>query len=430
MTASFKSRFRFKFLTLLLSFLIIASSASTDYNTSYNNSNVYAQTTSIARRYIRSLEGDDNDHSGHDHDQEAEASSSTSKPWGQMIGFTLLINLATLSGVVFFLPLKKCGDVNSKHWLDVLIPSFASGALLATSVFLVIPEGMFLIQKYLNEQQEASDNHDGHEGHNHVRWLQEDDHDDHSGEFTPDAIWRFGAALLGGFMLPMILEMIFPTHHHDHDHDHHHYRPHHPVETETAVEKFQDEENSDETKNAEDKAQNEENEEQEIETNKPLILSIVIGDAFHNFCDGIFVAIGLAQCDSTTAYTIVGITLYHEIAQEIADYFLLTKHAGLKPFYALLLNFIAGLSVMMGGIVVLASDVSDLLIGVVLSLAAGVYTYIATCECLPRVTAAVRGRKERLGSIVVFVVGVVPIGLALLNHSHCDAGEGHEGHNH
>lgn len=153
--------------------------------------------------------------------------------------------------------------------------------------------------------------------------------------------------------------------------------------------------------------------------NYSLTISILIGDSFHNFCDGIFVGVAFMLCDNATAITIVMITLYHELAQELADFFLLTRHAGLTVTNALILNFMAGLSVVVGGIIVLSVEVSDLAIGVILSLASGVYLYIATSECIPRVNAIVDTNKERLITVVSFIIGAVPIGLALLNHSHC-----------
>lgn len=156
-----------------------------------------------------------------------------------------------------------------------------------------------------------------------------------------------------------------------------------------------------------------------IVINWPLVLSILIGDAFHNFCDGVFIGIAFLGCDTDTAITIMLITLYHEIAQELADYFLLTKHANLAPLRALLLNFIAGLSVILGGLLVLALEISDLTIGVILALAAGVYIYIAACECLPRVNLVVETWKERASTIPIFLLGTIPVGLALINHSHC-----------
>jgi zinc transporter ZupT len=159
----------------------------------------------------------------------------------------------------------------------------------------------------------------------------------------------------------------------------------------------------------------------------PLALSILIGDAFHNFCDGVFVGIAFKRCTSSIAMTIVGVTLYHEIAQELADYFLLTRHAGLTKFNALLLNFLAGLSVVLGGLLVLVVDFNDLALGVLLGLASGVYLYIAACECLPRVTSVVSSGKDWAFLISMFALGAIPIGLTLINHTHCEA-EGHDDH--
>ena len=113
------------------------------------------------------------DHDGEDHDEDHDEDNQ--KPWGLVIGFTILVNLATLSGVLLFLiPVlsrKACAWVRSVfynealpettssqedpekkdeggNFLDIAIPSFASGALLATSVFLIIPEGLYIIQSY------------------------------------------------------------------------------------------------------------------------------------------------------------------------------------------------------------------------------------------------------------------------------------------
>jgi zinc transporter ZupT len=161
----------------------------------------------------------------------------------------------------------------------------------------------------------------------------------------------------------------------------------------------------------------------------PLALSILIGDAFHNFCDGVFIGVAFSGCGTATALTIVGVTLYHEIAQELADYFLLTRHAGLPKFKALLLNFCAGLSVVLGGLIVLAFDMSNLTLGVLLALASGVYLNISASECLPRASAVSSTAQHRVLSLAMFLAGAIPIGLTLINHTHCDAhGDEHEDH--
>jgi len=116
-------------------------------------------------------ETEDTDHHDVDHDDEDDHN----KPWGLMIAFTLLlVNLVTLTGVLFLIPMlsgKARTWVKSVFWnnmvpdpaphshdpekkkgrgnfQDIAIPSFASGVLLAMAVFLVIPEGLYLIRKY------------------------------------------------------------------------------------------------------------------------------------------------------------------------------------------------------------------------------------------------------------------------------------------
>jgi zinc transporter ZupT len=384
--------------------------------------------TRSRRRFLNETIDDDDHNHDHDHDHDNETKK---KKWGEVIGLTLIVNLATLSGVLFFIPLlsrKARAWVKSVCWsdavptphppvapdqdeelarkthiLDLIVPSFASGALLATAVFLIIPEAIALIQSYVG----------GHEEEEAVRFLaiegevDAEVHDEHEGEITPDAIWRFGASLLAGFLLPLLIEAVAASFRHK-DGD----------QCNTTDQTIKDDIEAKTTENP-----------TPVETKVKwgLVTTIIVGDAFHNFCDGIFIGVALSLCSRTTAYTIMAITLYHEIAQELADYFLLTKHAGLKPLHALSLNFVSGLSVLLGGIAVLVSPISDLVIGVLLSIASGVYIYIAACECMPRVQAVLRSSTDRIVSIMMFIIGAVPIGLALLNHSHCEA-ESHADH--
>ena len=117
----------------------------------------------------------------------------------------------------------------------------------------------------------------------------------------------------------------------------------------------------------------------------------------------------------------IGITFYHEIAQEFADYFLLTRCAGLKPLKAFSLNFLTGLAGVVGGILVLIMDFSEMSLGVLLGLGSGVYLHIATCECLSRVDKLISSPMDGFIMISSFIIGVIPLGLTLLGHAHCDA---------
>lgn len=153
--------------------------------------------------------------------------------------------------------------------------------------------------------------------------------------------------------------------------------------------------------------------------NKQLCASILLGDAFHNFADGLFIGAAFKSCSSSVAVSIILVTLFHEIAQELADFILLTRYAGLSIIKACVLNFVSGLSVMLGGIVFLASDPSDEATGILLAMAGGVYVNIAACETLPRLDQIVKGRMDRVWILVSVIIGTIPIGLVLLNHQHC-----------
>mmetsp|Transcript_3287 Transcript_3287/g.3832 ORF Transcript_3287/g.3832 Transcript_3287/m.3832 type:complete len:426 (-) Transcript_3287:180-1457(-) len=369
----------------------------------------------------RRAEGDE-DHADEDHedhkDEDHDDEDHESKPWGQVIGFSFVVNLATLSGVLLlaFPAIRK--DLTNRNavgnkCLNIWVPAFAAGALFATVVFLILPETLPLIDAGLGAS--AHDDHDDHgdedhgnEGHDRLRFLAEEDHgEDHDEhvEFSVGAMWRFGAALMGGYMLPLLFAVLFPIHSHS-------------IPTVEAVE---------EEKFAEDNVEAAEaaaGDHKQI--NYPLVLSLFFGDFFHNFSDGVIIGTAFLGCDNRMAYTIVGVTLYHELAQEIADFFLYTRHGGLTVIQALIVNFVSGLSVLFGGITILASGVGELENGILLAASCGLYTYIATTECMPAANAACKNPTDRVYSMLAFTLGVVPIGLTLINHSHC----GHDDHDH
>lgn len=153
--------------------------------------------------------------------------------------------------------------------------------------------------------------------------------------------------------------------------------------------------------------------------NYRLAASLFVGDLLHNFADGIFIGTAFNLCDRSVAIAVAAATVYHELAQELADYFLLTEHCGIPPVKALILNFLCGLSVVFGVILILALDVSNMATGCILAVSAGVYVHVAASECIPRIEKELKTFKDRAVSILCFVIGAVPIGLVLLNHGHC-----------
>merc|ERR1711935_872434 len=103
------------------------------------------------------------------------------KPWAEVIVTSLIVNLATLIGVVFvgamwlvkkFFPGWEADKATSILWIEVLIPMFACGALLATTFFILFPESYLMVLAQFTEI-------DPHAGHDHRRILASDDDEPH-----------------------------------------------------------------------------------------------------------------------------------------------------------------------------------------------------------------------------------------------------------
>merc|ERR1719316_2392085 len=92
-----------------------------------------------------------------------------------------------------------------------------------------------------------------------------------------------------------------------------------------------------------------------------VLCGILLGDFMHNLVDGIFIGAAFVGCNNQVGWTIVAATIYHELAQEVSDYLVLTDpmQGNLKPVTALALNFVSGLSVVLGAIIVVGAAPGD-----------------------------------------------------------------------
>ena len=163
-----------------------------------------------------------------------------------------------------------------------------------------------------------------------------------------------------------------------------------------------------------------------------FLLALILGDFFHNFTDGIFIGAAF-QCNTSLAWKIVAVTVAHEIPQELADFAVLRTAMGFSTAKALAYNVVSGSSVMLGGVAVMAAEVSNLDTGMLLAYGAGNYIYCATVHMFSQ------GSKDfavEIKKLLVFIVGAVAIGLILLDHEHCEAegaaaaADPHAGHDH
>ena len=296
---------------------------------------------------------------------------------------------------------------------------------------------------------------DDHSEHGR-RFLQEEGHEGHDDSSESQNAAKFGCAILGGFLLPLVFAILF---HHDKPNDtkspssammgdEESCESCNPLNVETGVSTTSlpamtdDEKKPPQDKHAEncdicaegDEGENKgehtpsrvvssgQNQAPQLghqEVDRSLCASILLGDAFHNFADGVFIAAAFKSCSAGTAISIVLVTLFHEIAQELADFVLLTRYAGLSILKACVLNFLSGLSVCLGGVIFLATNPTPMTTGILLAMAGGVYFNIAACETIPRLEKIIKNRRDRVVTLLAVIVGTIPIGLILLDHRHC-----------
>jgi zinc transporter ZupT len=377
------------------------------------------------------------------------------KPWGDVVLASLAVQVITFSGLLLVAFSAICHNKGQTvaHLQSFLVPAFAAGALGATTVFLLIPEALLLLQAgtaegHAEESHAAEGNstveEEGHEGHDHLlflrRFLEEHAEEEHAEEEENSSyMWMFGVAVLAGFLLPVLISTFFPSVD--------------PAECEVCAATAQEQDKLAGIDEIEEEEDNNSYPKSNMETvdmnceegvcghspsdhnapktpthgvrNWSLVASISVGDALHNFTDGVFLGNAFLLCGRSVAYTMVATTIYHELAQEISDLGLLTNHCGLPLWLALVINFFTGSSTLIGALLVLSLDISEKATGIFLAMSAGVYVNIFACECMPRVQEQLKSPSRTLQFLVSFALGAVPIGLVLLNHGHCEEGHDH-----
>ncbi len=109
---------------------------------------------------------------------------------------------------------------------------------------------------------------------------------------------------------------------------------------------------------------------------------ILIGDAFHNFADGVVIA-GAFLVDTRLGVIATLAVMAHEIPHEVGD-FMILLNAGFTRRRAFIFNLISGLSAVLGGVIgyfVLAK--MEALLPYALATAAASFIYIALSDLLP-----------------------------------------------
>jgi zinc transporter ZupT len=304
------------------------------------------------------------------HELPEEVEAEVPRPWGIAIGAAIIVNLVTFTGVVFVVP--GCNNLRNKYpaGLFSLANAFASGALLASAFFLMLHEATHLLT-------------DPNESFSAFMW---------------------GALILTGFITSSLLEVV--------------------------VHSIMPPASSPDMANTKDGIQIEITQ----KSKRIRVLSgVLVGDFIHNLVDGILIGFAFIYCDQTVGWSIAASSVYHEFAQEVSDYLVLTdpKQGNLSTPLALLWNFLSGTSVIWGAIIMVGmGDIDIRAQGLLLAFGGGVYIQIGATECMNRVHGSVNSNMLRIAAYLAFVAGAISIGLVLYDHEHCVPAGAEDAHGH
>lgn len=130
----------------------------------------------------------------------------------------------------------------------------------------------------------------------------------------------------------------------------------------------------------------------------------LVGDGIHNFVDGMVLAASYLTGFSIGLAATVAI-IFHELPQEMGDYGILV-YMGFERGKALLLNFAAAFTVVLGGILgVIFIEAVEALSGLLIAYSAGGFIYLAASELIPELHKE-RDFRRSVVQFLVFLLGI------------------------
>jgi zinc and cadmium transporter len=139
----------------------------------------------------------------------------------------------------------------------------------------------------------------------------------------------------------------------------------------------------------------------DCEVHEGSVLTVLVGDAFHNFVDGAVVAAAVMTSIPLGVTTAVAVAA-HEIPQEVGDFAILL-HAGYSRGRALWLNVLSSAASAVGAIAAFAAfDMVPRLLPYFLALAAASFLYVAMADLIPGLH---RGRTDASSMRQILLIG-------------------------
>lgn len=117
-----------------------------------------------------------------------------------------------------------------------------------------------------------------------------------------DVLWRWGAIILAGLVLPLVVETICSII---------------MLAIKGGSAAPAEESSAEAGKEMEDPAA-------QFRATARLVGAVVIGGFFHNLCDGFFVGAAFKGCGNAFGWSVIAGTILHELPQEVADFVILT----------------------------------------------------------------------------------------------------------
>ena len=144
----------------------------------------------------------------------------------------------------------------------------------------------------------------------------------------------------------------------------------------------------------------------------PFAYMNLIGDALHNFIDGIIIAASYVISIPAGLATTLAVAL-HEIPQEIGDFGVLL-YSGFSRSKALVLNFISALAAVLGAVLALwATTAVEQIEMLLVPIAVGGFIYIAGSDLIPELHKETRLRRSIM-QIIAFLLGIGVMSILLL----------------
>ncbi|MFH1594667.1 MAG: ZIP family metal transporter [Candidatus Omnitrophota bacterium] len=142
----------------------------------------------------------------------------------------------------------------------------------------------------------------------------------------------------------------------------------------------------------------------------PFTYLNLAGDGLHNFTDGIIIAASFVTDVRLGVVTTLAV-IFHEIPQEIGDFGILV-YGGFSKRKALLLNFLCALFSVIGAILGYAlSTMMENTAFFFISFTAGGFIYIAACDLIPELHRQ-KNAKRSNAALAAFIAGLVFMALA------------------